>query len=64
MCAKKTKIKMLTMSLLPFWALNVIFELLSMQGQKASYFIKHSLICVPKMNDNLMGLERSEGRGV
>ncbi len=52
------------MSLLPFWALNVIFELLSMQGQKASYFIKHSLIFVSKMNDNLMGLERSEGRGV
>ncbi len=29
--------------------------------RKLSDFIKNSLICVPKMNENLMGLERHEG---
>ncbi len=47
------------MSLLPFWALNLVVALLSMQGQKALGFDQNS--CVPKMNDGLMGLERLEG---
>ncbi len=51
----------LTMSLLPFWALNVVVVLLSMQGQKLSDFIKNILICVSKMNEGLTGLERQEG---
>ncbi len=52
------------MSLLTFWALNVIVALLlSMQGQKADFsdFIKNILICVPKMNEDLTGLEHYEG---
>ncbi len=51
----------LTMSLLPFWALNVVVPLVSMQGQKALGFHKNTLICVPKMNEGLRGLEWHEG---
>ncbi len=47
-------------TLLPFWALNVSVALLSMQGQKALEF-HHILICVPKMTEGLIGLERLEG---
>ncbi len=43
--------------LLPFWALNVVTLLLSMQGQKALDFIKNILICVSKMNEGLTGRE-------
>ncbi len=50
----------LTMSLLRFWALNILVKLLSMQGQKALGFHKNILIFVPKMNKGLMGLERHE----
>ncbi len=51
----------LMMSLLPFWALNVSVALLSMQGLKALRFHKKNiLICVPKMNEDLTGLERHE----
>ncbi len=32
-----------------------------MQGQKALDFIKNILICVPKMNEGLTGLEWHEG---
>ncbi len=32
-----------------------------MYGQKLSDFIKNILICVPKMNKGLTGLERHEG---
>ncbi len=32
-----------------------------MQGQKLSDFIQNILICVPRMNEGLMGLERHEG---
>ncbi len=46
------------MSLLPFWALNLSVVLLSMQEQKALRFHPNILICVPKMNEGLMGLER------
>ncbi len=46
------------MSLLPFWALNVVVALLSMQGQKA---LGNILICVPKINKGLTGLEWHEG---
>ncbi len=42
------------MSLLPFWALNMVVALLS-------NFIKQILICVPNMNKVLKGLERYEG---
>ncbi len=51
----------LIMSLLPFWALNVVVALLSMQGQKALRFHLNILICVPKMSKGLTGLERHEG---
>ncbi len=47
--AKKTKIT------------NIPIALLSMYGQKLSDFIKNILICVPKMNKGLTGLERHEG---
>ncbi len=50
------------MSLLPcLVSVDVSVELLSMQGQKLSDFIKNILICAPKMNEGLMGLERHEG---
>ncbi len=42
-------------------SLNVVVALLSMQGQKILDFIKNILICVPKMNEGLTGLERHEG---
>jgi len=59
------------MSLLPFWALKVVIVLLSMGGiRKLLDFIKNNdednkiftkiLICVPKMNEGLIGLERHE----
>ncbi len=35
--------------------------LLSMQGQRALRFHPNILICVPKMNEGLTGLERHEG---
>ncbi len=38
---------------------NISVVLMSMQGQKAD-FIKNFLICVPKMNEGLTGLERCE----
>ncbi len=38
---------------------NISVALLSMQGQRD--FIKNILICVPKMNKGLMGLEQHEG---
>ncbi len=44
-------LSILTMSLLPFWALNVSVALLSMEGvRKLSNFIKNILISIPKMN--------------
>ncbi len=48
---------LVTMFLLSFWALNVSVTLLSMQGQKA--LEKNN--SVPKMNEDLMGLERRDG---
>ncbi len=48
------------MSLLRFWAQDKVVALLSMQGQKALDFIKNILICVPKINEGLTGLERHE----
>jgi len=45
------------MSLLHFWALKGAVTLLPMCG-----FIKNILICVPKMNDDLTGLGRHEGK--
>ncbi len=49
------------MSLLPFWVLNVVVVLLSMQGQKAFRFNQNILTCVPKTNEGLMDFERHEG---
>ncbi len=49
----------LTMSLLPFWALSVVVVLLCMQGQKALELHKKFLICVLKMNEGLMALRMS-----
>ncbi len=40
---------------------NISVVLLYMQGQRALFFIKNVLICVPKMNEGLKGLERHEG---
>ncbi len=45
--------------LLRFRALTMVRSLLSMQGQRA--LIKNILICVLKMNEGLMGLERHKG---
>ncbi len=50
------------MSLLRFWALNMVVALLSMQGQKALGFHQNILICVLKMNEGLTGLERHEAK--
>ncbi len=44
---------LLSMSLLPFWALNVVVTLPSMQGQKALVFFQNE--------QNLLCLERHEG---
>ncbi len=44
----------------PFWALKVVEPLLSMV-RKLSDFITNILICVPKMNEGLKGLEQHEG---
>jgi len=41
------------MSLLPFWALNVVVALLSMKDQKALGFHLKYLICVLKINEGL-----------
>ncbi len=54
------------MSFLPFWDLNISVTLLSMQtyyiaARKLLDFIDNILICVPKMNEGLAGLERHEG---
>ncbi len=40
---------------------NISVVLLSMQGQIALRFHQNILICVPKMNEGLTGLERHEG---
>ncbi len=41
---------------------DISVALLSMQGQRAGLdFIKNILICVPKINEGLMGLEQHEG---
>ncbi len=47
-------------NLLPLLALNMSVALLSMQGQKALGFNKNTLICVPKMNEGFVSLERHE----
>ncbi len=49
------------MSLLHFWVLNMSVALQAMEGPKASDLIKNILICVPKMNKVLRGLEQYEG---
>ncbi len=51
----------LTMSLLISGPGNVSDALLSLGVWKLSDFIKNIVICVPKMNKGLMGLERHEG---
>ncbi len=50
-----------SMSLLHFWALNVMVVLLSMENQKALGFHKKILICVQKMKKGLKGVEQHEG---
>ncbi len=50
------------MSLLPFWAWNVVILLLSIcRVRKLLDFFKTIFICVPKMNEGLTGLEPHEG---
>ncbi|XP_052406092.1 coatomer subunit zeta-2 isoform X2 [Carassius gibelio] len=44
------------MSLLLFWTLNMVVALLSIEGQKALRFQNDFLICDPKMDKGLMGL--------
>ncbi len=48
------------MSLLPFQALNVSVALLS-AGSESSLISSKILICLPKMNKDLTGLEQNEG---
>ncbi len=44
------------------WTNNVLTTFLGLErGRKLSDFIKNILICVPKMNEGLTGLERHEG---
>ncbi len=40
---------------------NIEVALLSMQGLRALRFHKNILICIPKMNEGLTGLEQHEG---
>ncbi len=40
---------------------NISITLLSMESQKAHIFHKKYQICVPKMNEELTGLERHVG---
>ncbi len=40
---------------------NISVVLLSMEGQRSLGFHQNILICVPKMNKGLMGLEQNEG---
>ncbi len=47
-------------SLLPFWALNLVIVLPCMQGQKTLGLHQNILICVPKTNEGLTGLEGHE----
>ncbi len=47
----------LKISLLPFWALNMVVALLSMQDQKDFGFHQKSPKCVLKMNKGLTGFE-------
>ncbi len=61
MCCDDVTIKVIWFDLLPFWALNVVVALLSMQSQKPSNLIKNILICFRKMKEGFMGLERHEG---
>ncbi len=50
------------MSLLPFWVLNVVVPLLSMQGQKALGFHQTYLnLCSEDEFHSLLGLEQPEG---
>jgi len=52
----------LNMSLLPFWAFENLNELaVNADLIEPSDFIKNILICVPKMNEGLTGVERHEG---
>ncbi len=52
----------LTMSLLPFWALNVPSCVAVYRGSESSrIWSKNIVICVLKMNEGLMGLEQHEG---
>ncbi len=46
------------MFFLRFWALNVSVALLSMELSES--FHKNILICVPKMNEGLTGLEQQK----
>ncbi len=48
-------------SFIKLWLNHCCVALLSMQGQKALDFIKNILICVMKINEGFMGLERHEG---
>ncbi len=50
--------------LIDVWVLDVSVVLLSMHGQKARGFHQKKIvnvICVPKMNEGLTGLELNEG---
>ncbi len=50
----------LMMSLLPFWTLNMSVCFLY-RVRKILDFMKNNLVCVPKMNKGLTGLELHEG---
>ncbi len=45
----------------PFWALTYQLRCCIGSARKLADFFKNILICVPKMNEGLTGLERHEG---
>ncbi|KAI2664322.1 Alpha-1,4 glucan phosphorylase L isozyme, chloroplastic/amyloplastic [Labeo rohita] len=49
------------MSLLVFWALNMVVALLSIQGQKALRFHQKYILCFKEHKEDLAALERHEG---
>jgi len=50
------------MTLVPFWAFESVIYLAVNAGlTELSEFIKNILICVPKMNKGLTGVEQHEG---
>ncbi len=61
LCAKKTKI----MTFFNSFSAVYRFPFLSLQvrgSESSQIFIKNILVCVPKINEGLTGLEKHEGK--